>query len=108
MVYMNRLSNRPAPRLYVREWMEHQNVTQNELADALDCKQATVSRLVTGKMQWTLEWMAAFSFALGIQTTDLFDHPDSPDPAAVIRKLPLEKQQQAIEFLKFLSAKTGS
>ena len=103
---MDRLSNHPVPRLYVREWMDHRDVTQNELADTLNCKQATVSRLVTGRMQWTLEWMAAFAFALGIETTDLFDHPGSPDPSAIIRKLPPEKQKQAYEFLKFLAAKT--
>jgi transcriptional regulator with XRE-family HTH domain len=92
-----------AVKLYIRRWMEKRGLSQERLAERLDCKQATVSRLLSGKMQMTLEWMVAIALALNIEVRALYEDPDAEDAAAIFSKLPEDKRQQAIEFLKFLT-----
>lgn len=46
--------------------MEQQGLRQSELAERMEITQGTVSRLLSGKMKYTAEWINRLSKALGV------------------------------------------
>lgn len=62
-------------RVYLREWRLAKGLTQPELAKRVGTVKSEVSRLEKGSRRMTLEWMSAFSRALGISAEDLMTIP---------------------------------
>lgn len=68
------------PPLYIRERMNAASprVTGEVLAERMGTTPATISRLLNGKRKMTLEWLYAFSRALGVPIAELFSPPSEP------------------------------
>lgn len=103
---MERIGPKKPFRHYIREWMEERNIDQRRLAERLDCKEGTVSKLLTGKMQLTANWLAGIAFALNIEVADIYQDPKRPSFDQLLQRLPEEKRKQAIDFITFLATGT--
>jgi transcriptional regulator with XRE-family HTH domain len=93
-------------RTYIREWMHERKIDQRRLAERLDCKEGTISKLLNGKMQLTVNWLSAFAFALNVEVADLYRDPKRPSADELLARMPEEKRKQAIEYLNYLATGT--
>lgn len=57
-------------RLRLREEMERQKLSQREVSDLLRWSQSRVAKLLTGRVELTVDDLDAMCFALGIQLTE--------------------------------------
>lgn len=76
------------PPLYIRERMAKPRVTGEALAERMGTTPATVSRLLNGRRKMTLEWLFAFSKALGTPIEDFFTPPSAAPQTAEERLRP--------------------
>lgn len=81
------------PKLFIREWAKHKGMGQKILAEKMDTTEATVSRLLSGQRKMTLEWLAAFSAALGCAPSDMFTPPSGG-------MAPIQGDSQILETLR--------
>jgi hypothetical protein len=73
------------PPIYIRDRMQaaKPRVTAKVLAERMETSEAQISRLLGGQRKMTLEWMFAFSRALGVEIDALFRPPSDGDSAAL-------------------------
>lgn len=95
-----RIGPRRPFRLYIAEWRESFDLTQEQLGQRLGTSDVTVSRWETGKRQPDLNAQAAIAEALGIDVFDLRRHPDQPSADALLRDQPQEIRDQAIKLIQ--------
>ena len=69
------MANKRDERVYLREWRLAKGLTQPELASRTGTVKSEISRLEKGSRRMTLEWMSAFSRALGLSVEDLMSVP---------------------------------
>lgn len=102
---ITRIGPRRPYRLYLAEWIEAKGLTQDQIADRMDCSPGTVSKLVTGKMKQTPEWLAAIAYALGpdVEVQDLFRHPASPSQDDLLRGVPEHERDRIIRVIRTLT-----
>jgi len=87
------------PPIYLREWREHRNLTQQQLADRLDTTAATISRIEGGKRDYTGAFLLGASFALNCHPSDLISRPPtafSLDAATRSAPEPVQAQIRAV------------
>lgn len=63
------------PPIHLRQWREHRNLTQQQLADRLDTTAATISRIEAGKRDFTGDFLYAAAYALNCHPTDILARP---------------------------------
>lgn len=68
---------RPA-RLYVRQWLKKRSLDQKRLAERMGIEPGTLSKLLTGKMEMTTEYLGKIADALDLTATQLFKDPSAP------------------------------
>ncbi len=77
------------PRLFLREWREYRDLTQQQLADRLDTTSATISRIESGKRDYTGDFLWAAAYALNCHASDLISRtPTQPSLDAIARDAP--------------------
>jgi transcriptional regulator with XRE-family HTH domain len=101
---IERIGPRKPPRLYIREWMRTKKLTQTEMANRLDCSNGTVSKLVTGHMEMTVNWLQGFADAMQIDPVDLFRDPNTPTQFDLLRGETPTKQAEIVRVIKALKA----
>lgn len=103
-----RIGKKHPARLYIREWMAAQTptLTQKGLAERMECEPGTISKLLNGKMNMTMEWLASFADALDRSVPDLFRDPTAPTRDELLSAGTPEELRQAIGLVKM--AKTGT
>lgn len=89
----------PAP-LFIAEWREEKDLTQQELADKLGTSDVTISRWETRKRKPDNDAQEAIAEVLGIHITDLRRHPDEPSADALLRDQSREVVDQAIKLIQ--------
>lgn len=94
-----RIGPRKPVRLYLAEWRETRNLTQQQLADRLDTSDVTVSRWETGKRRPDDDAKSAIAWVLGIEVVDLYRHPNQPSADALLRDQPAEIKDQAFRVI---------
>jgi transcriptional regulator with XRE-family HTH domain len=100
---------RRPPHIYAREHADAQGLTHARLADRMGIAKGTMSKLMNGKMEWTVSYAAAAAEALGLQSIDDLTRPPAADdaPARVLRRaadaMPAEKVDDAIRILGALA-----
>lgn len=100
-----RIGPRRPTRLYLAEWRESRNLTQEALGGRIGpegVSDVTVSRWETGKRKPDADVLAAYAEALGppaIRPEDLFSHPDRPSADSLLRDQPAEIREQAIKLI---------
>lgn len=95
-----RIGPRRPIKLYLAEWREYRDLTQEALGGRLGVTHVTVSRWETGKRQPDLNAQAAIAEALNIDVMDLRRHPDQPSADALLRDQPQEVREQAIKLIQ--------
>lgn len=96
-----RIRARRPRRVYLAEWREKYDLTQEQLASRLGKTAMTVSRWERGANQMNKGTMDAVAEALhdGMEGEDLYYHPDRPSPNMLLRDQPPEVVDQAIRLL---------
>lgn len=92
-----RIYARRPPRLYLAEWREEKQLTQQQLADRLGTSDVTVSRWETAKRRPDMNAQEAIAEALGIEAVDLRRHPSQPSADALLRGQPPEVVEMVIK-----------
>jgi len=83
------------PPLFLREWREHRQLTQQQLADRLDTTAASISRIESGKRDFTGVFLIGAARALGCQPADLIGRlPTEPSLDAAIKDAPAAVKAQ--------------
>lgn len=73
-----RIGPRRPVHIYLREWRENRNLTQQQLADRLGVDKATISRWEGGKRSPSLNVLAALGEALNVPLPELNGPPPPP------------------------------
>jgi transcriptional regulator with XRE-family HTH domain len=89
-------------RHYIRERMALRGVDQARLASMMDSTEATISKLLNGKMHLNDKYLAHIAYILGCSVADLFIDPSRPDPKDLLAQVPADKRQQLLDFVAFL------
>ena len=96
-----KIGGRRPPRLYLREWMERRGVTQMDIANRLDVKSSgTISKKLAKPMQMSIEWLSAFAYALDVEVSQLYHHPDRPTQEELLSGLDEPKRSMIVEMIK--------
>lgn len=83
-----KIGGRRPPRLYLREWMAKREMTQMDIANRLDVKSTgTISKKLAKPNQMSVEWLAAFAYALDVDVKRLYEHPDKPTQEELLSRL---------------------
>lgn len=103
---IDRIGSKHPSRLYIREWMKEITIDQRRLAERMECKEGTVSKLLTGDMKMTVEWLARFADALDMPVPRLFVDPKAPTRDELLAAGTAEELRRAIQIVRI--AKTGT
>lgn len=87
-------------RLFLKEWRESRNLTQEQLAGRLGTTGVTVSRWETSRALLNTDVMAAIAEALAIEPQDLYRLPTKQSADALLRDQPEEVVDQAIRLIQ--------
>lgn len=96
---------RPA-RVYLREWRDAKGLSQDQLAERLETSKSVISKLETGKQRYNQDWLEAYAFALDVDVSAFFRHPDAPTPQELLASMTPDRQRTALQLLETL-AKSG-
>lgn len=102
-----RIGPKSPRRVFLKEWREEKGLTQEQLGLRLGVTGTSVHRWEKSRAQLSTPVMAAIEDALGLAPGALFRHPDTPSADDLLRGAPPEVVNQAFEYLKFLTRKTG-
>jgi len=97
-----RIKPRKVPRLYLAEWREARGLTQQEVADALETSDVTISRWETRARHPNLNAQAALAEVYDIDVMDLRRHPSVESADALLRGQRPEVVAQALKLIKAL------
>jgi transcriptional regulator with XRE-family HTH domain len=96
-----KIGGKRPPRLYLREWMAKRQMTQMDIANRLDVKSTgTISKKLAKPNQMSLEWLAAFAYALDVEVKRLYEHPDRPTQEELLAGLDEPKRLMIVEMIK--------
>lgn len=92
-------------RIYLREWRKHRGLTQQQLADRLDIDRTIVSKIETGKLEYSQHFLEAAADALMCEPADLLVRdPTAPDPIwSIWDRIPPVDRPKAIAVLQALT-----
>lgn len=94
-------------RLYIREWILYKDLDQQRVAERMGCEPGTLSKLISGKMRRTDEWLARVAYALDIDVDQLFRDPHAPTQADLLRGQPPERQAEIIRVIRAMTGTHG-
>lgn len=101
----------PQQRIYLREWRQYRNLTQDQLADRIGISRVMVSKIERGLNPYHQAFLKAAAEALSCEPADLLVRdPSKPEAIwSVWENIPPLVRPQAIAILKtFMGAKTGT
>jgi transcriptional regulator with XRE-family HTH domain len=77
---VTRIGRKKAPlrRIYLREWREYRDLTQQQLADRLETTDVSVSRIENLRRDPTLRFLTAAAEALSCSVADLLTRQPPP------------------------------
>lgn len=101
--------NAKPPRIFLREWREFRHMTQEQLANRLGTTKATISRIETGKRDYTGGFIAAAAEALNCEPADILARdPNWPTLDDLMRTATEDQRRQARAVVEVLFRKTGT
>jgi len=92
--------------MYLREWREECDLTQEELGARMNTNKAQISNWESGGRRPSLKSQGALAAALGIEAGDLFRNPKTQSADALLRSVPPELRDKAINVIKALIGKS--
>lgn len=80
---------RPRQRTFLKEWREHRQLNQQEVADKLEVDRSTISRIERGESPYDQDILERLALAYGCDPEDLISiDPLKPDgPKLIYSKL---------------------
>lgn len=102
------IKGRRPPHVYAREHAAALHLTHVRLAERMGISKGTMSKLMNGKMEWTVSYAAAAADAMGLSSIDDLTRPPAANdaPSRVLRRtadaLPADKVEDAIRILDAL------
>ena len=100
---MDKIGRSTPVRWYVREWREKRGLTQDALASRLETDKSVISQLENGKRRMNDGWIAVFSFAFGIEPSDLLRDPNAPTLEELLSNASPADRLMVVEFIKRLT-----
>jgi transcriptional regulator with XRE-family HTH domain len=94
-------------RVFLREWREHFDLTQETVAGRIGTTKGTVSRMEKSTREPNLGYLAAFAEALDIDTGQLFRLPGAPS-SEELRQLGASPEELRAALQLVRMAKTGT
>lgn len=94
-------------KLYLREWMAHLGVTQEELAGRSGYTPSFVSEIASNKKRFNRDHLVRFSAALGVTPAQRLLAPPPADVVPIFaasRPLDEDDQQQIRRYIEFIEA----
>lgn len=101
----------PQQRLFLKEWREFRQLTQEQLADRIGISRVMVSKIERGLNPYHQAFLEAAAHALMCEPADLLVRdPSKPDPIwSIWDRIPQAEKPRAIAILKALTSdKTGT
>jgi transcriptional regulator with XRE-family HTH domain len=93
---------------YLKEWRQFKDLTQEQLAARMETTAANISRKENSKRQPKPDFLYGFASALDLDDpADLFYPPQVAAVASIIRDIPEENREHAVEVLKTFRRRTG-
>ena len=91
-------------KTFIRDWREHRNLTQDQLADRLDTSKASLSRIENGHQPYTQDFLEACAHALQTDPASLLmrNPTDTESPWSLWETLKPTERKQATEVLRAL------
>jgi transcriptional regulator with XRE-family HTH domain len=86
-------------RVFLREWREHLDLTQEQVAERIGTTKGTVSRMEMKTREPNLGYLAAFAEAIDRELADLFRDPARPSQAELLGTATPEELRQAIRLI---------
>lgn len=97
------------PRLFLREWRDHRNLTQEKLAERADLTQGMISQLENGQSDYTGKLLRRLADALSCNPIDLLTRdPSKPEPMWSIWDHAKPAQRRQIEEVAKALLKMGT
>lgn len=83
-----RLTPRNPPRIFLREWRLHRDMTQEELAERIGADKGTLSKWENAKRGMNTDILAELAFALRCTVPDLYRSPEKAEYDAFFASAP--------------------
>lgn len=93
-------------KLFIAEWREHRQLTQDQLAGRVGTTKSSISRWETGERDITVGALGAIAEALNCEVPDLYRDPARPSADALLQGLDDTTRRQAFRLIEAL--KTGT
>ncbi|MEM1040870.1 MAG: helix-turn-helix transcriptional regulator [Pseudomonadota bacterium] len=95
-------------RIFLREWREHRNLTQEQLADRIGTTKASISRIENLARDPQLGFLEAAAEALNCTPSDILSRdPEQPTADQLLQSLTEEQKKQVVDFMEFVR-RTGT
>lgn len=72
----------PTHRHFIKQWRRYRGLTQEQLADRLDIDRTTISKIESGKQEYSQGFLEAAAYALRCEPADLIMR-DPTQPSAI-------------------------
>lgn len=109
---METIGNSKAVRVYLREWREKRQLTQEQLASRMETTAGTISKKESEPSKVDVSWLNRFAQALDVGIEDLFHNPERPTPADLLRAaaaaVPEDRAIEAIDFLELYAKRRSA
>lgn len=87
-------------RVFLKEWRDHLNLTQETVAERIGITKGTVSRMESNVREPNLGYLAAFAEAIDREVSDLFRLPGAPTRDELLRGYSNEELTAAIQLIE--------
>lgn len=91
--------------IYIKEWRQHRELSQTQLAEKVDISGGQLSKIESGRFGWTRPTLESIAYALNCAVPDLFYLPPSANIDAlydIIRNAESEAVAQMLRVLQSL------
>lgn len=100
-----RIGPKKPVRLYIAEWRQFRDLTQEALANRVGTTKGTVSRWEKGSRDILVGALAAIAEALQCDPQDLYRDPNKPSVDELLRDMNAGTRENALKIIRAL--KTG-
>lgn len=100
-----RIGQRRKAHLYVKEWMDHRNLSDEQVANRLGMARETIWRWRKEQHRLNPEKLAALAGALDMEPQEFYRPPSQPSLDAMVSGETVEIQQMAADIVRRLVAR---
>lgn len=102
-----RIGRKKAAHLYIKEWLDHLDLSDEKVANRLGVARETVYRWRTGDRRLNPEKIAALAAALNLEPLDLYRRPSEESLDALVKDAPPELRATAADIVRRLVGKAS-